>query len=172
MIALNQSTEPLEVQVFLPDAVIKGSTNLSPGRWRLGEALNTQETYLELKEATIQRSGGNFASPSIAIDKRDIVFAIPQETPEHLRSRRMANLGSRTETARIKIVALASTYLVEGSAHSLPGTQMPRVITASPAYFPHFLSVTDCRVTDAEGQALEAEFVLLNREKITVLSGG
>jgi hypothetical protein len=110
--------------------------------------------------------------PSIAIDKRDIVFAIPQETPEHLRSRRMANLGRRTETARIKIVVLASTYLVAGTAHALPGTRLPPVITPSSAFFPHFLSVTDCRVTDAVGEALEAEFILLNREKITVLGGG
>jgi hypothetical protein len=138
----------------------------------LVDVLNDPEENLELGDVTLEPwpSGRSTALPSIAINKQAIVAAIPHETKEQDHRRQVSNLGGRAKTRQAPVIILTQTYTIEGTAHALPGGSLPRVITASPGLFTPFFSVTDARITGAEGATRNAEVVLVNRSQIVAIA--
>jgi hypothetical protein len=165
---MNSPADSLAVEVFLQGMVVRGHSNDAVGRRRLLDVLNAPEEHIELSEATVKSlaSGESMEFPTIAIQKRSIIAAIPRETAGQDHQRQMANLGGRVETLQIGVTIAAPPYVISGTAHAIHGSRAPKVPSASSVLFTRFFSVTDATITDSEGQPTEASILLVNREMI------
>jgi hypothetical protein len=95
---MNEVDAPLLVELFLNGARIKGLCRGVGRRRRLAELLNTPTDVFELESAVVTLAvGAPMHAPSLAIEKRSIIAAIPWETREQDRLRALdtSTLGRR-----------------------------------------------------------------------------
>jgi hypothetical protein len=165
---MNSPADSLAVEVFMQGLVVSGHSKDAVGRRRLLDVLNAPEEHIELSDATVKSlaSGESTEFPTIAIQKRSIIAAIPKETAGQDHQRQMANLGGRVETLQIAVTMAAPPYVISGISHASHGTTAPKVPSASSVLFTHFFSVTDATITYLDGQPTEASILLVNREMI------
>lgn len=75
---MNEVDAPLLVELFLKGARIKGLCREVGRRRRLAEILNTPTDVIDLESAVVTLSvGAPMHAPSLAIEKRSIIAAIP-----------------------------------------------------------------------------------------------
>jgi hypothetical protein len=169
---MQPNDEQLQVEVFLPAALIRGFATGVVGRKRLVDVLNGSEEDFELHEVTLQclPSGRIMELTSISIRKQSIILAVPHETEVQDHQRQMSNLGGRTKTRQIAVMIVTPGYSITGIAHALPGGSLGKVITLSPSLFTHFFPITDAVITAADATERTAEVALINRDLIAAIA--
>lgn len=169
---MNQQ-EALLVEVFLHGARIKGLCDSVSRRTRLSEVLNTQSGVLHLESAVVTMSvGAPMHAPSLTIEKKAIIAAIPWETKVQNHQRELAtSMTGRAQTTPTDIVAFSPPFAVSGTAH-LAGSygSGPRDLRADPSVFAHFFSITEAQMTLPDGSTLEAPVILVNRDAVSAMA--
>ena len=168
---MTQNPSALLVEVLLNGARIEGYCSLVGARRRLSEVLNMPDDVFELEDA-VTRIGDNepIESPTITIEKKAIIAAIPWETSEQDRQRALAtSMTGRAATVKLPVVALSPPLVIAGTAH-LAGGYSSGSLRADPSLFAHFFSVTGARVTLQDGSLLDAPVVLVNRDCVSAMA--
>ncbi len=161
---------PLLVEFYLQGAHVSGVSRQVEQRRRLVDVLNGQEGTFELDSAklTIQSSGMPRFFPTLSLQKRSIIAAIPHETQDQVRMRAVLNSGmGRAGTMQAQIAVLVPPYYIEGTAHMAPGSGKLR---PDPAVFTHFFPITAAQLFLPEGQSLELPVLLVNRDCISAMA--
>ena len=170
---MNELDAPLLVELFLNGARIKGLCREVGRRRRLAEVLNTPSDVFELESAVVTLSvGAPMHAPSLAIEKRSIIAAIPWETREQNRHRALetSTLG-RAQTTPMTMVAFSPPFVFSGTAHMPAGYVTTRgKLHPDPNIFAHFFSVTGAQMTLPDGSQLEAPVIIVNREAVSAMS--
>jgi hypothetical protein len=168
---MKQTDSALLVEVFLHGARIEGYSTQVEMRRRLSEVLNTPDEILELERAVARTGhGGPLEMPSITIEKKSIIAAIPWETQEQNRQRALAtSMTGRAKTIQLPVLVLSPPLVISGTAH-LPGGFGTSALRADASLFAHFFSITDARVTREDGTFLDAPVVLVNREVVSAMA--
>ncbi|HLG12490.1 MAG TPA: hypothetical protein VI876_12090 [Dehalococcoidia bacterium] len=169
---MNQNEAPLLVELFLNGARIKGLCRQAGRRRRLAEILNTPDDVFELESAVVTLSvGAPMHAPSLAVEKKSIIAAIPWETREQDRQRALdASTLGRAQTTPMPVVAFSPPYVFSGTAH-MPASYVTTrgKLHPDPSVFLHFFPVTKAHMTLADGSQLEAPVLLVNRESVSAM---
>jgi hypothetical protein len=168
---MNQTESALLVEVLLAGARIEGDCSQVERRSRLSEVLNTPGDAIVLENVVAKLGTGEpLQAPSITIEKKAILAAIPWETSEQDRQRTLATtMTGRAKTRELPVVVLSPPLVIAGTAH-LPGGYSTTALRADPNLFTHFFSVTGATITLADGSFLEAPVVLVNRETASAMA--
>jgi hypothetical protein len=161
---MTNAREPLLVQVFLWTAVVKGVSPLMDRHRRLADVLNAGDEYLELESATLSLGDRTLDLATVAIEKREIVAAIPWESEEQRRQRQVVNLAGKTKTNDLAVIVYAPPYTIEGSAHFSEGKNVPKTISARASLFSRFFPLSNARIIREDGKAVRSDIVVVNRE--------
>jgi hypothetical protein len=155
----------LLVQVFLSSAVVRGLASVADGR-RLTDVLNGVDEFLELETASFSFGSRETDLASVALEKAEIVAAIPWETRDQDRQRRITSFGGRTRTMQVPALLYVPPYLIEGSIHLSGDPSLTRTLNASPTLFPRFFPVTDARIVREDGKLVRSQIVVVNRDRV------
>jgi hypothetical protein len=163
-----KTPDPLLVEAFLSGgAVINGLCRQVEERKRLVDVLNSTEGTIEIEMARLFLRAGTepMVFPTISIEKRSIVAAVPRETSAQNRRRAVLTnmMGGRRQRMHKDVTVICPPYAIEGVAHVAEGSGTLR---PSPDIFTHFFPMTDVVITLAgEGERI-LPVVLVNRDAI------
>ncbi len=165
------SSSFLQLDILTGDAWIAGFLDAGNQNRRLVDILNLQDTYIEVVSATLGLTGSQVAAQdtnSVLVEKRDILLAMPHETPEQVRQRRLARSGIMPSAANAAVVGfLLPGFYVRGTVRVSSGAARVKL---DPTAFARFFVVTDAQVTRADGQTHAEEFVIVHREAVTAFA--
>jgi hypothetical protein len=158
---------PLLVEAFLSGgALINGLCRQVAERKRLVDVLNSPEEIVEIEAARLCLRPGlePILFPTISIEKKSIMAAVPRETSEQNRRRAvLTNMMGRVQTAPNLVTLVVPPFAIEGIAHIAPGAGRVR---PSPEIFAHFFPVTDAVVTIPDEGKRSLPVILVNRDAI------
>jgi hypothetical protein len=164
------SNSPLLVQLFIQGGHISGVTRHVEERRRLVDVLNGPDANFEIEEAKLTLSPSGLARhfPTLTIDKKAILAAVPHETQDQVRQRAMLNTGmGRAATLQATMGFLLPPLYIEGTAHIAPGAGRLR---PDPRVFTRFFPITSALCYLPDGEPLELEVLLLHRDAIASIS--
>ena len=170
---MNQHEAPLLVEVFLHGARIKGLCDAVGRHTRLAEVMNTPSEMLQLDSAMVTMTvGAPMHSPSLTVEKKAIIAAIPWETKDQDRQRALATtISGRAQTTPIDVVAFLPPFVISGTAHLSIGFGTGlRELRPDPSVFTHFFSITNAQMALPDGSTLEAPVILVNREAVSAMA--
>jgi hypothetical protein len=163
---------PLLVELFLHGATIKGLSREVGRRRRLVEILSTPGDVFELESAVVTlKVGAPMHSPSLSVEKKSIIAAVPWETKEQDRQRALdTSMLGRSQTTPVPVVTFSPPFVVSGVAHLPQGYINPRrTLHPDPSVFLHFFPVTQARMTLADGSQVQAPVIIVNRECVSAM---
>lgn len=169
---MNDRETPLLVELFLHGARIKGLCREVGRRRRLTEILNTPGEVFELESAVVTLAvGAPMYAPSLSVEKKSIVAAIPWETRDQDRKRALdASTLGRAQTTPMPVMAFSPPFVFSGMAHMPAGYVTTRgQLHPDPSAFMHFFPVTKAHMTLADGSQIEAPVLLVNRESVSAM---
>jgi hypothetical protein len=169
---MNDREAPLLVELFLHGARIKGLCREVGQRRRLVEILNTPGDVFELESAVVTlQVGAPMHAPSLSVEKKSIIAAIPWETKEQDRQRALdTSVLGRSQTTPVPVVTFSPPFVVSGVAHLPAGYVNPRsTLHPDPNVFLHFFPVTKAHMTLADGSQVEAPVIIVNRECVAAM---
>lgn len=168
---MTKNESALRVELLLHGARIEGYCGQVELRRRLSEVLNTPGDVVELDDAVAKMTlGESLQTPSITVEKRAIIAAIPWETSEQDRQRALAtSMTGRAKTIQLPVVVLSPPFVIAGNAH-LPGGYGTSTLRPDPNVFAHFFSMTNARITLEDGAFLDAPVVLVNRDAVSAMA--
>jgi len=115
-------------------------------------------------------TGESLEVASIAIEKKSILVVIPRETDEQDRQRALTTLVTGpARTVQVPLGVLSPPLVIVGTAH-LPGSYGTGLVRADANQFARFFSVTNARITLADGSSLEAPIILVNRDEVSAMA--
>jgi hypothetical protein len=162
-----QDVGPLLVEAFLSGgALVNGLCRQVGERKRLVDVLNSQEEVVEIEAARLSLRPGYepLLFPTISIEKRSIMAAVPRETSEQNRRRAvLTNMMGRVQTVQRVVTIIAPPYAIEGMAHVAPGIG---VLRPSADIFAHFFPITDAVITIPDEGERPLPVILVNRDAI------
>jgi hypothetical protein len=162
----------LLVEVFLHGARVKGLCREIGLRRRLVEILNTPGDTFDLESAFVTlQVGAPMHAPSLAVEKKSIVAAIPWETKEQDRARALdTSVIGRAQTTAVPVVVFSPPFVIAGVAHLTAGyVPMREKLRMDPGEFQHFFPVTRAEINLADGSQLKTPIVLVNRDLVSAM---
>ncbi|HEU0072794.1 MAG TPA: hypothetical protein VFS30_02190 [Dehalococcoidia bacterium] len=168
---MSKENSALLVELLLDGVRIEGYCSQVELRRRLSEVLNTPGDVIELDDAVAKMTTGEpLKTPSITVEKKAIIAAIPWETTAQDRQRALAtSMTGRAKTIQLPVVVISPPLVIAGTAH-LPGGFGTSVLRADPNLFAHFFSMTGARITLEDGAFLDAPVVLVNRDAVSAMA--
>jgi hypothetical protein len=162
---------PLLVEAFLAGgAMITGLCRQVEERKRLVDVLNSPEEVIEIEQASLSLRHGYepLHLPTISIEKRSILVAVPRETSEQNHRRAvLTNMIGHARTVQKDVTLILPPYAIDGIAHVAPGIGKLR---PHADIFRHFFPITDAIVTIPEEGRRPMPVILVNREAIVGMS--
>ena len=159
----------LIVEAHLDRARIVGLLpNLTQNR-RLVDILGNQDATFELEWAEACLSGGSerYGFKATAVKKTDLLYAIPRETDEQVKSRALYRTGMSNQALEsLAVGVLFSTCHIAGTALLPPGMNRQKLDVAS---FPRFFAISGAIVTQADGTTTSEQVVVVNGQAILAI---
>jgi hypothetical protein len=164
----NLIATPLLIDVFLDKGRVSGVSRALTERGRLVDMLNAGGDVLELESAKITLGDGPpCLLPTLAVEKRAIVAAIPRETQGQSRARARLSAGmGRITATRIRLAVLLPGLYIEGTAHVAIGGGMLRANEV----FPSFFAIGDARLVLPDGSLMGVPAVVIRRDAVAGMS--
>ncbi len=69
---------PVKVEIRMPEMMIRGTIHVHPER-RMSDELNASEAFLAVTDAQVNDSDGKRSVAFIAVNKRSILWIVPDE---------------------------------------------------------------------------------------------
>lgn len=160
---------PMLVDVFLQGARISGVSRSRTERHRLVDLLNSADEALELEsvKVTLNGSGQAYVLPSLAVEKRSIIAAVPRETQDQSRMRASLSTGmGRLTATRVQLAVVLPPMYVEGTAYVAIGGGRLRADDV----FPRFFAVSAAKIVMAGGSSLDVPVVVIHRDAVAGLA--
>lgn len=164
------SGSTLIVEAVLATMRIRGLLKNVPANRRLVDVLSSQDAVVELHSAEVRRHAAAEAQkfPSLLVRKDDLIYAIPRETAEQVRTRALSRTGMVTPIGRrAPVTVMTSGYVLSGTATLPPGMNPARLEIAM---LPHFFALAGASVTDDDGSVTEEEVIVVNRGQVVALA--
>ena len=172
---MNEASDgALLVELFLPNGRMQGVTYEVRDRRRLIDVLSDASSVLKLESVEVFLGSSATARefPSINVEKRSILAAIPQETQQQQRQRSMlTNTVGRSPTRTLQATLLLPPFIAEGAVH-VPASvgNIGSKLTADPQIFGRFISLTSANLVLPGGNELATPVLLVNRDLIAGIS--
>lgn len=164
----------LLVELFLSNGRVHGLTHEVHDRRRLVDVLTESSPVLRLASVKVilgaSTTGREF--PSLNIEKRAILAAIPHETHQQQRERSMqTTMVGKSATRTISATLLLPPFIAEGSVH-VPQSlgNVGSKLWADAQIFGRFFSVTDAKLILPGGAEIESSVLLVNRDLVAGIS--
>lgn len=159
---------PLIVEAHLDRARVTGITQLAENR-RLVDILANQDASFELQAAEARLDGSDEGNrfKSVTIKKSDVLYAIPRETTEQIRSRALFRAGMTTQaTSPMLLAILLPGCHISGTALVPPSIGSGKLEVGK---FPSFFAVTGAVITQPDGTRREEQVVIVARDAILAI---
>jgi hypothetical protein len=168
------NSNTLLVELFLSNGRVHGLTHEVHDRRRLVDVLTEPGPVFTLEAAKVLLGSSSSARefPSLNVEKRAILAAIPHETQQQQRQRTMlTTMVGKSQTRAIQATLLLPPFIAEGSVHvpqSVGG--IGSKLTADAQLFPRFISVTGATLILPGGTEVQSGVLLVNRDLIAGIS--
>ena len=164
----------LLVELFLSNGRVQGLTHEVRERRRLVDVLSESGTALRLESAKVLL-GASITTreyPSLNVEKRAILAAIPHETQQQQRQRTMLTTTvGKSATHALTATLLLPPFIAEGSVHVPQSVgNIGSKLTADTQIFGRFISVTGAKLVLPGGAEIETPVLLVNRDLIAGIS--
>jgi hypothetical protein len=167
------TSNALLVELFMTNGRVQGLTHEVHDRKRLVDVLTEPTPAFRLDSVRVRFGSSEIREfPSLNIEKRAILAAIPHETQQQNRQRSMlTTMMGKHETRALRATLLLPPFIVEGSVHvPLGAAGIGDKMTADAQFFQHFISVTGSKLLLPGGGGVETPVLLVNRDHIAGIS--
>ena len=135
---------------------------------RFSDILNSPEGELILSSVTIRNLHGVSLdhSPSVIIQKRDVLLVVPRESTQQLAQRRQQRLGINAPSATpLPVLVVVPPYLARGTLN----LRNPRDFYRGTSGLPPFFPLLDASLT-LDGSLIErSQVILINRDTVVAI---
>lgn len=168
--AQSAESSPIFVDVVLNGTLLHGRLREIDSGRRLVDTLNSNDASLKLTLVKITDWEGRSLAflPELAIEKQHILAAIPAETEDYRRQRRVSAMGmAHSSMKAVPLLALLPPLVIEGVAYV-----HPHVIALRPdaSIFGRFIPLTDAVLRLTTQITIDTAIAVVNRDMIAAIS--
>ena len=158
------------LDIVLNNLLLRGRLRELDEGGRLVDILNSQDAMLTLYSVKVSDWMGNTIAllPDMGIEKQHILAAVPTETEDYKRQRRMSAFGVAHPTLKaIPVLALLPPLVVKGIAYVQPTVRLLRPDSTT---FSRFLPLTDAELTLPTQRTISAAILVVNRDMMAAIT--
>ena len=158
------------VDIYVDGMLLHGRLRELESGQRLVDSLNSRDASVRLTSVAIMDwQGASLADlPELVIEKQHILAAVPAETDDYRRQRRISAMGMAPQSMKaVPLLALLPNLLVEGVAYVQPHVT---VLRPDAGIFTRFFPLTQATLRLTTQSTIETAIVVVNRDWISAIS--